>query len=436
MKVKTEEREGLFKALTVEVEGGLVRDALDEIYEKLRQSVEIQGFRKGTAPLWLIRAKYRDYIREEVGKKVANQTLASAIKESQLTPVADVYLEKVDLEEKEGKLTYTVSFEVPPQFELKDVENLEVEIPKVEFSDELVRKKIEQLREDHALWEPVEDRGVEKGDLVTIEYEVEEIKEEGEGEKVSGETSGIVGQNMFREELEKAMVGRKAGEEVELKNLPLFDQEGKEIGRANIRVKIKEVKEKVLPEIGDEFARELGYQNWEEAEKKIEEEVRRDLDRVRRSMIESAVAEKLISLHDVEVPRTLLNREISMMIENRVRELQQFGLDTRYLDYRAMAQEFLPRAEANIKLRYILDKYAQEKGIEVTEEDIERQIKELAEQMNTTREEVRDYFEKEKLMDVVRSDALRRKALEDIVSRVKVVEKETKEEEEKDEGGS
>ncbi len=436
MKVKTEEREGLFKALTVEVEGGLVRDALDEIYEKLRQSVEIQGFRKGTAPLWLIRAKYRDYIREEVGKKVANQTLASAIKESQLTPVADVYLEKVDLEEKEGKLTYTVSFEVPPQFELKDVENLEVEIPKVEFSDELVRKKIEQLREDHALWEPVEDRGVEKGDLVTIEYEVEEIKEEGEGEKVSGETSGIVGQNMFREELEKAMVGRKAGEEVELKNLPLFDQEGKEIGRANIRVKIKEVKEKVLPEIGDEFARELGYQNWEEAEKKIEEEVRRDLDRVRRSMIESAVAEKLISLHDVEVPRTLLHREISMMIENRVRELQQFGLDTRYLDYRAMAQEFLPRAEANIKLRYILDKYAQEKGIEVTEEDIERQIKELAEQMNTTREEVRDYFEKEKLMDVVRSDALRRKALEDIVSRVKVVEKETKEEEEKDEGGS
>ncbi len=436
MKVKTEEREGLFKALTVEVEGGLVRNALDEIYEKLRQNVEIQGFRKGTAPLWLIRAKYRDYIREEVGKKVANQTLESAIKESQLTPVADVYLEKVDLEEKEGKLTYTVSFEVPPQFELKDVENLEVEIPKVEFSDELVRKKIEQLREDHALWEPVEDRGVEKGDLVTIEYEVEEIKEEGEGEKVSGETSGIVGQNMFREELEKAMVGRKAGEEVELKNLPLFDQEGKEIGRANIRVKIKEVKEKVLPEIGDEFARELGYQNWEEAEKKIEEEVRRDLDRVRRSMVESAVAEKLISLHDVEVPRTLLHREISMMIENRVRELQQFGLDTRYLDYRAMAQEFLPRAEANIKLRYILDKYAKEKGIEVTEEDIERQIKELAEQMNTTKEEVRDYFEKEKLMDVVRSDALRRKALEDIVSRVKVVEKETKEEEEKDEGGS
>ncbi len=436
MKVKTEEREGLFKALTVEVEGGLVRNALDEIYEKLRQNVEIQGFRKGTAPLWLIRAKYRDYIREEVGKKVANQTLESAIKESQLTPVADVYLEKVDLEEKEGKLTYTVSFEVPPQFELKDVENLEVEIPKVEFSDELVRKKIEQLREDHALWEPVEDRGVEKGDLVTIEYEVEEIKEEGEGEKVSGETSGIVGQNMFREELEKAMVGRKAGEEVELKNLPLFDQEGKEIGRANIKVKIKEVKEKVLPEIGDEFARELGYQNWEEAEKKIEEEVRRDLDRVRRSMVESAVAEKLISLHDVEVPRTLLHREISMMIENRVRELQQFGLDTRYLDYRAMAQEFLPRAEANIKLRYILDKYAKEKGIEVTEEDIERQIKELAEQMNTTKEEVRDYFEKEKLMDVVRSDALRRKALEDIVSRVKVVEKETKEEEDKDEGGS
>ena len=129
-----------------------------------------------------------------------------------------------------------------------------------------------------------------------------------------------------------------------------------------------------------------------------------------------------MSIHEIEIPQTLLNRELSFLIERRVNELKQFGIDTRYLDYRTMAQEFLPQAQANIKLRYILDKYAEEHGIEATEEDIEEQFEELARQMGATKEEVKEYFEKENLMDVVRSDALRKKALKEIVSKVKIKE--------------
>ncbi len=422
MKVKSEEREGLFKALTVEVEGNLVESLLNEVYENLKQNVEIQGFRKGSAPLWLIKAKYKDYVEEEVGKKVANQTLEEAIKESSLTPVADIYLEKVELEEKTPKVTYTVTFETPPEFELKDIEGLEVEVPKLEFREDLVEKRIEQLREEHAVWEPVEDRPIKEGDLVTIEYEVQEIKDGEEGEKVTGETSGIIGQKMFREELEQALIGKKVDEEVELKGLPLYDQEGKEIGKANIKAKVKEVKEKILPELNDDFAKELGYESWEEARKKIEEQVKEDFERTQQALIEDAVADKLVSIHEIEIPQTLLNRELSFLIERRVNELKQFGIDTRYLDYRTMAQEFLPQAQANIKLRYILDKYAEEHGIEATEEDIEEQFEELARQMGATKEEVKEYFEKENLMDVVRSDALRKKALKEIVSKVKIKE--------------
>ncbi len=422
MKVKSEEREGLFKALTVEVEGNLVESLLNEVYENLKQNVEIQGFRKGSAPLWLIKAKYKDYVEEEVGKKVANQTLEEAIKESSLTPVADIYLEKVELEEKTPKVTYTVTFETPPEFELKDIEGLEVEVPKLEFREDLVEKRIEQLREEHAVWEPVEDRPIKEGDLVTIEYEVQEIKDGEEGEKVTGETSGIIGQKMFREELEQALIGKKVDDEIELKELPLYDQEGKEIGKANIKAKVKEVKEKILPELNDDFAKELGYESWEEARKKIEEQVKEEFERTQQALIEDAVADKLVSIHEIEIPQTLLNRELSFLIERRVNELKQFGIDTRYLDYRTMAQEFLPQAQANIKLRYILDKYAEEHGIEATEEDIEEQFEELARQMGATKEEVKEYFEKENLMDVVRSDALRKKALKEIVSKVKIKE--------------
>lgn len=433
MKVKTEDREGLFKAITVEVEGSLVKDAMDEVYNHLKQNVEIQGFRKGNAPLWLIKAKFKDYIQEEVGKKVANKTLQDAIDESKLKPVADVFLEKVELEEKTPKVTYTVSFEVPPKVELKDVEGLEVEVPKLEFSEELVEKRIEALREEHAVWEPVEDREIKEGDLVTIEYKVREITEEGEGEEVEGETSGIVGQKMFREELDKELVGKRVDEEVELKELPLYDQEGKEIGKANIRAKVKEIKEKILPKLDDDFAKELGYESWEEAKEKIENQVKEEFERTKQAIIEDAVADKLVSIHEIEIPKTLLNRELSFLIERRVNELKQFGIDTRYLNYRAMAQEFLPQAQANIKLRYILDTYAEEKGIEPTEEDIEEQFEELAQQMGTSKEEVKEYFEKENLMEVVRSDARRKKALKDIISKVKIKEVEQNKEEAKEE---
>ena len=434
MKVRTEDREGLFKAIIVEVQGDEVKNTLDEIYSQLKENVEIQGFRKGTAPLWLIKAKYKDYIKEEAGKKIANQTLESAIKESKLSPVADIFLEKVDLEEKTPKVTYTVSFEVPPDFELKEVEGLEVEVPKLEFKDEYVEQRIQQLREEHAVWEPVEDRAIQEGDLVNISYEVEEVKEEGEGEKVDGETSGIIGQKMFREELEKALIGKKEGDEVYLENLPLYDQQGKEVGRANIKAVVKEVKQKILPEPDDDFAKELGYENWEEALKKIKEEVIENLERTKRAIIEDAVADKLISIHEIDVPKTLLNRELSFLIDRRVKEFQQMGIDTRYLDYRQMAQGFMPQAIANIKLRYILERYAQEKGLTIEEEDIEKQYEELANQMGTSKEEVKEYFEKENMTAVIEQDALRKKALNDIIEKVKIKEVEQEREDEKAEG--
>ncbi|MEJ7553856.1 MAG: trigger factor family protein, partial [Aquificaceae bacterium] len=127
MKISVEDKQGLFKSLKVEVEGDIVRSALDEVYNYLKQNAEVEGFRRGKAPLWVIKAKFKEYIQEEVGKKVANATLAGAIQESGLKPVADIYLENVELEEKEQKLSYSVSFEVPPEFELQKVEGLEVE---------------------------------------------------------------------------------------------------------------------------------------------------------------------------------------------------------------------------------------------------------------------------------------------------------------------
>jgi trigger factor len=432
MKVSLEDREGLFKSLLVEVQGDVVKKSLENIYQELVQNAEIEGFRKGKAPLWLIRAKYKDYIREEVGKRVADATLSKAIEESGLKPAADIYLEEVQLEEREEKVAYRVVFEVPPSFELKlqEIESLRVEVPKVEFKEEMVQEEINRLREQHALWEPV-DREIKEGDLVVIDYRVEDLES---GETSEGETTVIVGQRFLREEIDKALLGKKEGEEVEVESVDLFDAEGKVVGKAKVKISIRAVKEKVLPEVGDDFAKELGLgDTWSSAEEKIRQMVKENLENYKKFLIEEEVAKKLIELHDFEVPQTLLRRELNFLVERRLRELSSLGIDTRYINVQGLAQELLPQAIANIKLRYILDKYAQTKNLQAEEKDIEEEYTKLAQAYGVSPEQIKADVQSRNLEEVIKGDVLRRKALEDIMSKVQVIEVEEKKEEKQDE---
>jgi trigger factor len=432
MKVSLEDREGLFKSLLVEVQGDVVKKSLENIYQELVQNAEVEGFRKGKAPLWLIKAKYKDYIREEVGKRVADATLSKAIEESGLKPAADIYLEEVQLEESEEKVAYRVVFEVPPSFELKlqEIENLRVEIPKVEFKEEMVQEEINRLRAQHALWEPV-DREIKEGDLVVIDYRVEDLES---GETSEGETTVIVGQRFLREEIDKALLGKKEGEEVEVESVDLFDAEGKVVGKAKVKISIRAVKEKVLPEVNDDFAKELGLgDTWSSAEEKIRQMVKENLENYKKFLIEEEVAKKLIELHEFEIPQTLLRRELSFLVERRLRELSSLGIDTRYINVQGLAQELLPQAIANIKLRYILDKYAQTKNLQAEEKDLEEEYTKLAQAYGVSPEQIKADVQSRNLEEVIKGDVLRRKALEDIVSKVQVIEVEEKKEEKQDE---
>jgi trigger factor len=431
MKVSLEDREGLFKSLLVEVQGDVVKKNLENIYQELVQNVEIEGFRKGKAPLWLIKAKYKDYIREEVGKRVADATLSKALEESGLKPAADIYLEEVQLEEKEEKVAYRVVFEVPPSFELKlqEIENLRVEIPKVEFKEEMVQEEINRLREQRAFWEPV-DREIKEGDLVVIDYRVEDLES---GETSEGETTVIVGQRFLREEIDKALLGKKEGEEVEVESVDLFDAEGKVVGKAKVKISIRAVKEKVLPEVSDDFAKELGLgDTWSSAEEKIRQMVKENLENYKKFLIEEEVAKKLIELHDFEVPQTLLRRELNFLVERRLRELSSLGIDTRYINVQGLAQELLSQAIANIKLRYILDKYAQTKNLQAEEKDLEEEYTKLAQAYGVSPEQIKADVQSRNLEEVIKGDVLRRKALEDIMSKVQVIEVEEKKEEKND----
>ena len=427
MKVSLEEREGLFKSLRVEVEGQIVKESLEGVFNQLVQNVELEGFRKGKAPLWLIKAKYKDYIKEEVGKKVADATLQEAIRKSNLRPVADIYLEEVNLNEKENKVAYRVVFEVPPSFELKleELESLKVEVPKVEFKEEMVQEEINKLRNQHAVWEPV-DREIKDGDMVVIQYNVHDLDS---GETSEGETTVIVGQKFLREEIDRELLNKKEGDEITVDSVDLFDTEGKIVGKARVKVLIKSVKEKVLPEVNNDFAKELGLgETWEEAEEKIRDLIKSRLEDYKKFLVEDAVVKKLLEIHQFDIPQTLLRREISFLVDTRLKELASLGIDTRYVDVQGIAKELLPQAVANIKLRYILDKYAQVKSLEVSSEEIENEYSKLASVYGVEVDKIKADIQSKGLESAIVEDALRNKALKDIIQKVEVLEVENKEE--------
>ena len=425
MKVELKDDQGLYKQLTLEVEGTEVKNLLDEIYNYLSYTANIPGFRKGKVPRKILRKRFKGTIEQHVANQILEKYLQKALEEKNVKPVADIYLTDVELDEERPAVKIVVKFEVAPEFEVKNPEEITVEVPKVEFSQEQVENYIKQLQEQNAEWKEV-DREIKEGDLVEVEYEITDLES---GEKEKGETSAVIGEGLFRKEIEEALIGKKAGDEIELKALPILDQEGKEVGKVDIKLKIKAVKEKVLPELNDEFAKKLGLgETWEEAKKKIEEQLKEQFEKAKEQQKMEKLLTKLVEVHQFQIPESLVRRETDALLQQRLRELQAYGINPKQVDQQKLLNEIVPIAVFNVASRLILDKYAEKLGVEVSEEELNAEIEKLAKAYNVPAEELKKSLEQQGLIEAVKADLRRNKTLEELAKQVKFVEVEPTEE--------
>jgi trigger factor len=415
MKVQLKDDRGLYKELTLEFEKGEFADALEEVYSYLSRTANLPGFRKGKIPKKVLKKRLKNEVSRLLADAVLRKYLQKALEEAGVKPVADAFLTEINFPEDESALTLKLKFEIAPEFEPKKPEEIVVEIPKTEFSPEQVENYLKQLREQHAVWKEVE-RPIGEGDLVEVEYEISEL--EG-GQKEKGETAAIIGQGLFRKEIEEALKGKKAGDEIELKELPIYDQEGKEIGKVNIRLKIKAVKEKELPELNDDFAKRLGLgETWEEAKEKIEKQLREQFERSVEALKRERLVAKLVEEHKIQVPETLVRRELSNLINARLSELQRLGVKPSEVNQQQLAQELLPTAVFNVTSRLILDRYADLFGIEVSDEEVKEELKKLAQIYGVPADQFELVARQQGIWDSVKADLRRTKALDELAKRV------------------
>ena len=426
MNVAVEEK-GLVRILTIEDSGEDIKNYVEDIIKELSKNVSIKGFRKGHVPKAVIKARYKDAIKGEVVRKYIEEKLENILKEKKLKPVSpDINFGEITLEGDE-KLVFKISFEVAPEFELKDYEGLEIPMIKYEVSDEDVEKTIQRLLDQNATYE-TEDKEIGEGDLIKIKYSITD--EEGNNE--TDELEVVVGANQLRKEIEDEVKGKKAGDKIHLEDVPLYNKKGEEIGKATVDIEILEVKKKILPEFNDEFVKKLNLgENVEDAKKKIKEDLEKQVKEAKEAELYQKIIDEIAKQYDFNVPFSLVKAELEYLIDNYLKQLQNLGIKPNEDMITAVAQGLEATAVKNVKVMFVLNKIAEKEGIEVKDEEIDKEIEKIAESYKAPFTEVKKYLEENGRIANIRYELLKKKVLDVIKQKVNIIEMTKEEYEEK-----
>ncbi len=420
-----EEVSPVLRKISIEVPKETVEERLDQAFRRLQKKAKVPGFRPGKAPLSVIKTRFKKAVVEDLEEDLINETTREVLREKEIRAVA---ITRVD----DGKYTegedfrFTAHVEVLPDFDVEGYDGIEVPEVKAEVTDEDVNDVIEKIREAHAVYKPV-DRESREGDLLEISFK------SSEGDKVLHETDNstyeITGKSALGEQFEKELIGRKAGDELEFEISYPEDFELEEVRGKTIKyeIKIKSVKEKSLPEVDDEFARSLKeFQSLEELKERIRQDLLAEREKLGRQLQEAKIVEKLLERNPIEVPRTLVEDEITRMVYDTYRRLWDQGLrfDISKVDMNSMRERYREEAEKNVRLSLILSKIAEKEGIEVTEDDLKKEMNRIAESMNLPPEQVASFYEDEKKKEDLRSHLLDRKVFDVILKNAKLVAEE------------
>ena len=373
--------------MTIEVPAELVDAAYERVLNRLVSKAKIEGFRPGRAPRQLVEARVGPAaLREEVVETIVPQVVQQALTQKALDPIDNPDVEVLELERgRPARLKATVS--VMPQVTLGDASKLEAPAPTIEVTDDMVEKRLGDLREPLAEITPVE-REARLGDVAIIDVEVES-----EGSLVESESrkamEAELKDGVLLPELLAVLPGTFVDETREATvKFPDDYSEPRLAGKeGTIRVTLRGVKEKVLPPLDDALAKQLS-EGKQETVDAFRAAVRADLEEAARDMSrlarEQALVKALVDASQVEVPDALVERELATQLESMERTLARQGLRLdRYFDYLGKtvpqwAADERSDAEARLKVDLVLDEFAKHEGIEPGDEEIDKFLEEQA----------------------------------------------------------
>jgi trigger factor len=436
------------REIEVEIPADVVAKHQEARVQQYSKQARIPGFRKGKVPASMVRNRFSSEITSDVVERLVPQYFREAVLKGGYRPVSQPHIYGLEFTPGEP-IKFKAAFEVLPEFDLGDYKAIKVEKPDVTVTDEQVDHEIKLLQEKQASFDPVdEERGAEKGEFVQVSFEarpknlVDDEPEGGSDEVKSaeaGEAKDAAAENPEQKdaqpvqmeevlveiggantipEFTKNLAGAKAGEERSFEVSYPEDFYDKRLAGMvfDYKVKVNAIKKKTLPDLNDEFAKELSpdFQNLGDLKQRFRENMEAELKHKTEHEAKDKLIEELVGRHDFPVPRSMVEHQIDLRLERGLRALAAQGMkteDMRRMDFgrlRAGQEEF---ATKEVKSSVLLAKIAIKENIQVSDEELEREIEAMAAQMQQPVEEVKKRLTEDNAVERLRDRMRSEKAL-------------------------
>jgi trigger factor len=426
------------KEIKIEIEADAVRAAYDRISDQYAQHATVPGFRPGHAPRSVVRTRFKDKIRTDVLQELVPQAVQDAIQKHSLEAIGEPQLH---LDNSEGlskigaePISLHVHVEVLPEVTLGAYKGLEAARRMRPVSEEDVERVLEGLRETSASLQPVEDRGAETGDTVTVNFHGQFVETPDEEEINVEDVDVEIGGAGVQQEFTDNLMGVKADD---VKTFTVdypedFTSKGLAGKKVEYTATVTAVRRKELPELDDEWAKSLNeeFESLANLREKVREDLQKRAGVESENQLRSEVMKKLVEAHPFEVPETLREHQANHRLESAVRDMIGRGIDPRgeNINWEGVRESLKEQADFDVRGSLLLERIAEAENIEVSDEEIETEINELAMSSRQAPEQVRAALTKQGGTTSIADRLRNRKALDLIVNNARVTDEEWREE--------
>lgn len=440
MKTEVKDVSQSVKEVEIEIEAEKVKEIYKKVSQQIAKYASVPGFRKGFAPVEMVRIHYKDEIKENVVEGLVRKHVSQALESTSLVPVAEpkIYLQDKDRLKLDGSedVTFRIVVEVIPEVPLIDVSDIELFRKVKPVRPEDVNAVLDEMVEKKAVFIPIEGRKAQKGDTIFVDLEGTFVDESSEEKIELKEVEILLGSEDIDEKFTENLEGVEQDEVKEFtieypENFFSPQLAGRKV---KYSAKVLSVGQIEKPQLNDEFAREQGYESLEEMKRKVEERLKEIAQREAERKLEKELMDRLLEKYKLEVPPSLVlarSREILSKNREELEKLVGQVEQTKEDFYKKIFDLSVKVAEREIKEVLLLSKFADEKKVEVTEEEIEQEIQRMSQEMNLSEDVLKNALGKSNYKGRVRDFLLRKKVISSLLESAKVKDGEWKEEKEK-----
>jgi len=421
MQVNVEKLSPVLVEFQIEVPAAQVRSEVDKAYGVLQRSAKVKGFRPGKAPRQVLAHLYGGRIHADVAQRLVDSTLNQALSDKQVQPLSRPAIAPSELKPEEA-FSYKARFEVRPEIEVVNWEGFEVTRPAVVAGEEAIDAEVTRLRREHStLQTPEPERAAKKGDAATMVFTLGVDAESASGEKPQ-EIETEVGAGEVFKEIDDALEGMSPGEkkDVEIVFSERHVNQAFRGKKAVFHITLKDVKERIFPEVDGEFAKDCGAEDLPALRASLKEKIEKDLKQKASDNLAEQLVAELCKANPIPVPPSLIEQQARMTEQELVTTARRQGqrLDNSP-DLRARV-----RADAEMKVRagLIMAEIARIKQVQVTEQDIDKGYIELAEQTGKNVAKVKAEYRDAKKREMLIGMILEEKILDLIEGAAKITE--------------